>query len=235
MINRIFHKVWFGLEVLKIYKTWPTAFLDYFGLLGKRKINHILRGGVKYEIRSGTNDFGIINEVYIVKEYNPLIKFIRNDSVVIDIGAQVGAFSIFASRIAKNGRVFSFEPFAENFKMLKKNISLNSAFNILHIEKAVGGKEGKRDLVISKENSGGHSFYETRGENVGVDTITLKQVFEMNKISKCNFLKMDCEGAEFEILFNTPKKYLAKIDSIAMEYHSEGGNVLELKEFPPSL
>ena len=53
-----------------------------------------------------------------------------------------------------------------------------------------------------------------------VETVSLANIFNSNKISKCNFLKIDCEGAEYDILFKTPKKILQRIDKISMEYHN---------------
>ncbi len=231
MKNWILHKLWFGIKVFQIYKTWFFAFMDYFGVLGKRKSIHKLRDGTRFGIRTGTNDFGIINEVYIVKEYHKLLKFIKKDSVIIDIGAQIGAFSVFASNIASRGKVLSFEPFEENYEMLRQNVELNMMENVTCFKLGVAGKSGNRKLIISKENTGGHSFYETVGKQVDVKTTTLKEIFENNKIKNCDFLKMDCEGAEYEILFNAPKNILNKINSISMEYHEEAGDVLKLKEF----
>jgi FkbM family methyltransferase len=230
IIEDILHKFRFGVKIIKIYKTWLFGFLDYFKVLGKRRIIHKLRNNIKYLIRTGTSDFGIINEVYIVKEYNKLSNFIRQDSVVIDIGAHIGVFSILAGKKAFRGKVFAYEPFEENFEMLNKNITLNNMKNISAFKLGISNKKGKRKLVISRDNSGGHSFYEKNGEKVEIKTITLKQVFEQNKIKKCDFLKIDCEGAEYEILLNTPFKYLKKIKSISAEYH-DTGDINKLKEY----
>ena len=71
-LNSVAHKLRFGLKVIKIYKTWVLGFADYFKLLGRRKIIHQLRNGLKYQIRTETNDFGIINEVYI--KYKIILK-----------------------------------------------------------------------------------------------------------------------------------------------------------------
>ena len=240
--RNILHKIKFGWRVIRVYKTWIIGFLDYFGLLGKNKIIlHKLRNKTKYIIRTKTNDFGIINEVYIVNEYNKLLPYItkkpKTAPVIIDIGAQMGVFSIFSSIISKKygkeSKVYAFEPFKDNFKMLQKNIELNKLDNIQSFELGVAGKSGKRQLVVSKENTGGHSLYENHGEKIEIKTITLKQVFEDNKIKECDFLKLDCEGAEYEILFSTPQEILKKIKSITAEYHEvdDKMNINRLREF----
>ena len=53
-----------------------------------------------------------------------------------------------------------------------------------------------------------------------VDSISLQKIFDDNNIEHCNFLKLDCEGAEYEIIKNLPIAYLEKIDKIIIEYHS---------------
>ena len=232
-MHKLKHKVNFGFGVIKEYKTWMKAFVDYLGLIRKNKlILHKMKNGVKYFSRAGTEDFGIINEIYVVKEYNKLLKYIKENSTVIDIGGQMGVFSVFAASKDKNVKVYTYEPFEENYKMLKKNISLNNLQNkITPIKLGVSGKKGKREFILCDENTGGHGFYCTDGDKkIEINTITLKDVFEQNKIEKCDYLKMDCEGAEYEIFYNTPKKYLDKIKSISMEYH-KNGDVNELKRF----
>ena len=226
---KIFHKIWFGLNVIKRYKTWFSGFLDYFKIIGDGRMVHRMRGGAKYLMRTGTSDFGIINEVYIVREYHKLLDFIKKNSVVIDIGAQIGVFSVFASKIASEGRVLSFEPFDENYGMLQKNIKLNESRNVSPFKLGVAEKSGERELYISSENTGGHSFYDKEDKKIKIKTTTLQKIFEDNQISKCDFLKLDCEGAEYEILLSAPSKYLQRIKSISMEYHNNG-DIQELKK-----
>ena len=52
-----------------------------------------------------------------------------------------------------------------------------------------------------------------------VKSISLQDIFDNNKISTCKLLKLDCEGAEYEIVESLPSKYLDKIQNIAIEYH----------------
>jgi len=66
-----------------------------------------------------------------------------------------------------------------------------------------------------------------------IQCVTLDDVFKKNKIDKCDLLKMDCEGAEFEIIYNASSECLDKIEEIRMEYHcfEEGQTVQKLIDF----
>jgi FkbM family methyltransferase len=232
MIKKVLHKINISLKIIKTYKNWPTVFLDYFKLLKKGLILYKLRNGLKYFARSKTSDFEIINEIYIIKEYDKLLHFIKENSIVIDVGAQIGVFSVLAGKLKKGVRVYSYEPFKPNCELLEKNIELNNLKeNIFAYELGVGGKKGKRELIICDENTGGHGFFcENGSTKTTINVISLKDIFEKNKIKKCDFLKMDCEGAEYEIILNTSDKYLKKIKAITMEFH-KNGNIENLKNF----
>ncbi|MBU2576886.1 MAG: FkbM family methyltransferase [Nanoarchaeota archaeon] len=229
-LQKAIHNFWFGILIIRHYKTWLLGFLDYFKFLKNKLIIHQLRNGAKYSVRTNSSDFGIINEIYIVKEYHRLLNYINPDSTIIDIGAQIGVFSVFAAKIANKGKVFSFEPFEKNNLLLQKNVKLNDLKNVVISKNAIARKSGSRQLTISKENSGGHSLFQEGDEKVKIETVTLKEVFDKNNIASCDFLKIDCEGAEYEILYNTPREYLDKIKSITLEYH-KNGDPKELKGF----
>ncbi len=116
-----------------------------------------------------------------------------------------------------------------------KNIKLNNLKNVATFNLAVSESNKNRELNISNVSSGMHSFFSKGSDKkVSVGCITLKEIFDKNKIEKCNFLKIDCEGAEYEILYNTPKKYLDKIEKIALEWDNlddKKMNVNFLKKF----
>jgi hypothetical protein len=89
-----------------------------------------------------------------------------------------------------------------------------------------------------KRNLGGLSLrYPSDWEGIPVECISPDQIFESNKITKECILKMDCEGCEFDVLFNMSKKYLKLVKCIGMEYHSLLGpkrlfeNKMELKKY----
>jgi len=219
--------------VIHTIKSWPLYFLDYLKLAGKRRITYELRNGVSYAARTGTLDLGIVNEIWVHQHYVPKGFEIREGDVVVDMGAHIGIFSVFASRLAGKGRVYSFEPTPENFELLEHNIKLNRADNILAFNLAMADKTGQREISICASNSGGHSFYSDTGNKIIVNTISLKEFVDQNGIFKINFMKLDCEGAEYDILLACPNEVLAKVEKISMEYHNldELRNVSVIKEF----
>ena len=81
---------------------------------------------------------------------------------------------------------------------------------------------GKKILPFQKDtiNSAESSLYKKGSETIAVPSTTLNDIFLDNKIEHCDFLKIDCEGAEYEILFSAPKELFSKIEKIVMECHT---------------
>lgn len=123
-------------------------------------------------------------------------KSIKKDWTIVDIGANLGYYSLLAARLTgPTGRVFAFEPDQENFRLLKENIQANQYKNIEALPLAVSNKSGDTFFYTSSENSGDHRIYDT-GEDratTKVKTIALDDFFQDDHI---DFIKMDIQGAE---------------------------------------
>jgi len=212
----------FSSNIFTEYKTWYFHFFDYFPYPRHKLIVQTLRNGTRFMLRLNSFDHIILNEIYIFKTYHPLLHKIKNGATVIDIGAHIGFFSLLAAQSAKNVTVYSYEPFKDNFALLKQNVLLNElSKNVKPFQCAVTKEKGTRYLFLDGHNSGNHSFYaNSMGKRVKVCTTTLENILDDNNIKTCDLLKIDCQGAEFEILYNTPPEYLKRIENIAMEYHS---------------
>ncbi len=211
------HKIKTGIKTLEIIKNWFTFILDSFGFVNRESITYRLRNGIKYIVKAKTIHRYMITETWLHRLYTK--EFDINDTdIVVDIGASIGIFTVFASCYAKSGVIYAFEPESESFKLLRENIKINNIDNINLVNKAISGRTGRRDFYIT--NPGGHSFYGMGGgTKTTVQTISLEDFFKENKLSKIDFLKMDCEGGEYTILFNCPRNVLKNINKIAMEYH----------------
>jgi len=199
----------------------------------KNKI--ISASGLKVKIRSHTCDENFVKNVILNKEYYIPGYEINDNDTIVDIGGNIGTFALLAASCSPNGKVFTFEPSKENFSSLTFNIKLNGFKNIFPVKHAIYGEKRKMKLFLTHDFRGGNTIvpqtlYPTAKEKDEVnfskqtyeivDCITLEDVFRSHNIIRCNFLKLDCEGAEFSILFNTSKKLFKKIDKIAMEHHS---------------
>lgn len=206
---------------MNIAKMLPERLLHKLGFNYKQTIEH---EGLKFRIRNFSSDFTIFYEIFYSKSYTKDFP-IPSNSIVVDIGAHIGFFSLMASRIAK--KVYSFEPNSENFNMLLTNIRLNSIKNITPINKAVSKKTGTDKLNTDVEDS----ECSLGSKGVDVATISLKDFFDTYKIKKIDFLKMDCEKSEYNILMSTPKKYLERIGKISMEVHKTNKFLKDMSEF----
>lgn len=181
--------------------------------------------GFRVVVRRGSAwDENSVSRVIVDRDYARPEHRILADDTIIDIGGNIGCFSLVAARAAVGGRVLVFEPDRDNFELLTRNVSLNGLTNVTAARQAVGAEPGVLRLFKAREGQL-HTTVASRvgeaGEFEEVPTVTLRQIMDRHHVSRC-FLKMNCEGAEYSILYNTPPEYLRRIDRIALEYHQVG-------------
>jgi FkbM family methyltransferase len=184
-----------------------------------------LRAGPRYSLHANTNEIRMVNEIWNMKVYDPLLDRVHDGSTVIDIGGNVGIFTVKAGLAAKNVRVLSYEPFPASFAALKENVRLNGLEkNITAFNKAVADKKGELELFFRAHDPGGvslHQFGDTNElSSIKVPAITLEEIFKENHIEICDYLKMDCEGAEEQIILSTPATLFERIRGITFEWHA---------------
>lgn len=172
------------------------------------------------KIRINTFDKQALYEVWKMKEYQTDHFTIHPDDVIIDIGAHIGSFSVWAAQQAVSGRVYSFEPDPENFTLLEENVKLNGLSNLFIVNSAVADMRGQVRLFTSDYHNMTHSFFEEKARgNSMVDTLSLADILQDYGLEKVHYLKIDAEGAEYQILLNTPARVLRQVDKIFIEYH----------------
>ena len=168
-------------------------------------------------IRPATSDIFVASEVFYWNDY-PLAP----RGVVVDLGANIGAFSLFAARTAE--KVYAFEPDSSNYAQLLKNIDVNTFSNITAAKKAVGGGSGTVTLYRALANKGSSSVVaKVSGDMEQVEMITLQEVMQQCGIDRIDLLKVDIEGSEYSLFEHASTEVLEKIDQIEMEVHSVRG------------
>ncbi len=138
---------------------------------------------------------------YEVPETDLVKKEIRNGMTVVDIGANIGYYTLlFSGLVGKSGRVFAFEPDPANFYLLQKNANENKRFNVVLENKAVSQANGFAKLYIGENRTDDRIF--DPGEKrkiIDIATIALDDYFKSLKLFP-DFIKMDIQGAEIYAL-----------------------------------
>lgn len=188
-----------------------------FHLFENKKAKALYDGDIWMNLH--LDDF-IQQQIYLLGYYDEagilfLKKHISPGSVFVDIGANVGCYTLIASKIVgQKGKVFAFEPSLRVHEQLTANIAMN-AFQNIQVEKiALFNETSKLSLKLSSSANMGmssvHAHDEETGEVEIVDAVKGDDYFLDKKIEKIDLLKMDIEGAELfalEGLQQTLRKY----------------------------
>lgn len=161
--------------------------------------------------------------------------------VVVDVGANIGMISIYLALKYPFITVYAIEPVPQNYDNLMENIKLNGIENIRVHAVAITGDGRDLDMIAHLEsNSGGATGFladmHLEGHQIfKVPSLMLSEFFRKCGINKCKLLKVDCEGAEYEILLNS-SAVLRQIEYLSGEFHvnkhltSKGYSPLQLIE-----
>jgi FkbM family methyltransferase len=157
--------------------------------------------------------------------------------VILDLGANLGIISILLAKKFPFTKIYSFEASPINFQNFIKNIEDNNCSNITPFNLAVWSTTDETlEIPTSPTNSGGSSiYYKQEFFNQypisKVKTISLQDILSQNNIESCKLLKIDVEGAEYEIFSSFPEEKLNFIKNIGIEFHKcKAAKLINLKQ-----
>jgi FkbM family methyltransferase len=209
-------------------RNWPLLIWDLAGLPLGKPYRMRLRDGTSFWIRSPM-DAWIVKEVYFDRDYQRLGVALEAGWTVLDIGAHIGAFTVRAAREAPGVRVHAFEPAPDSYTLLRENVALNRAPDVTTYALALAAVSGRLTLYTVPGRSERNSTLQGGGDveavALAVEGVTLSDAFERCRIQRCDFLKLDCEGAEFDILLQAPPALFHHIRHICLEYHDGAAGV----------
>lgn len=194
--------------------------------------------GLSFYVR-GSMDIWCLKETFLDRFYERYGASLQDGWTVLDIGAGLGDFSILAAHGYPNNQVYAYEPFLESFTLLNRNLAANRVGNVQVFQQAIG-RTGSLVLDLSGDeplqiqSRQGQALESERIErSVEVTSLALNEVFVQNGLQRCDLLKMDCEGAEYDILLNAKPEALQRIQRLVMEYHDDidGHRHAELVDF----
>ncbi len=188
-------------------------------------------GGIDFKfydfIFSGVTEY-MPNEI---DDYNFDSIDFKDGDVVIDIGGNIGTVSIYLAKKYPFLKIYAFEPVKQNYENFLKNIELNNINkDIIKVFNLAITKD-RRDVILTSpfNNSGASNIYNNfRGSgniilnnDISIKSITFDDIFSNNNISKCKLLKIDCEGAEYEILYSANIENLKNCEYMRAEFHGK--------------
>lgn len=209
-------KIWL---VLRTVKNWPVFTTNYLSLFPRGRILPLhMYGGQTIYIRTGTPDPDVVVNVCSGFDY-PLSLFaakLRPEPVVIDVGANIGAFTVFIKRYFPWARVYAFEPEESNFALLRQNLRVNRLLRVMAVKEAVYDRVGTISFDNDTPNTGAYAVSPTG--RLTVSTIDLDTFLDIRNIKgDIDLLKLDCEGSEYRIIESF--RGLNRCRVILLEYH----------------
>ncbi|MBU2542594.1 FkbM family methyltransferase [Patescibacteria group bacterium] len=191
------------------------------------------------------SDLSVIDEFFVDKMYRTADSLIADcRTPILDIGAHIGMFSIYASILNPSVKIIALEPEPDNFKLLKQNLKKNHCKNIItkqvalvsppqchpdcspdevqdEMEGSLSTKNRDTTRLYLSPDTHTHSTIKpvNQSTNIEVPATNLEKLITQNKLKKIGLLKIDIEGAEYDIARNMQHETWNKIQAIVVEYH----------------
>ena len=190
--------------------------------LARRPMKFRLRGGSV--VRCRIVDAGGLLSVNVDRDYDvPGIDW-AGLGAIVDIGAHVGTFTVWAASRSPRARILAVEPNPETFAFLERNIRDNGLQDrVVAVNAAVGPESGVATLELV-EHSLGTRLARAGTGTVAVNVETIPSLLAAAGMRDVDVLKIDCEGMEYEVFAALDSDQLSRLAVIACEYHPEPGH-----------
>lgn len=178
-----------------------------------------LRGGGVVRL-FGRGESKVFWQIFVRRCY----RLWKDCQTIVDAGANIGLFSLWAARQLPQARIFALEPFPETFARLQHNLSVNQLGDrVTALRLALAAKSGEREMLTEAESQQRRLVASDRsgaeGKVVKVLATSLNDLLDRCQLDQIDLLKMDIEGSEWEVLLSTPAGSLRKIRRLQFEYH----------------
>jgi len=183
----------------------------YANALELDKIKH------KLEILN-TQDPAMYREIVEANQYHLSFDKVHNKTV-IDIGANIGAFSLYSALLGAK-QVIAVEPVTASYNTFMNNIQELNLDNIKVYKNIISSESGNTVPISLNPNAGANSAYNVADNFEMIKTLTFYDL--MNEIEDSDIvLKLDCEGGEYDVIIQTPQGVMNRISEIMMEVHTD--------------
>lgn len=197
-----------------------------FAPLAHRHVTVKIRGGDRAECR--INEFFSFVEVFVLREYEvPGVTWAEMRTIV-DVGANVGAATLWFARRAPQATIVAVEPASRVASVLARNVRANGLEERVRVvAAALTDRTGSVELDQRGSSVFGRIAHGNSGGGERVSALSLEDLLDRCGLPEVDLLKLDCEGAEFDILLSCSEETLRRVHVILGEYHSADGTELQ--------
>lgn len=217
-------------NLVKYIRNWPLYFLRKFKN-GYSELQFTIRRRSILFTTPAKSLYLVFKEIFLNDVYvmDRLASQLPEKPVVIDIGSNAGYFSLFLLSQKPGATIYAYDAVSANQKLFAKHLEMNPALksNVQAHHRAVTGTP-QSHITLYMESDHGNSvtasvyndFVQENTYSEEVPCISLKEIFDTNQLKKADLIKVDCEGSEYPIIYETPKEIWQQVDRMAMEIHN---------------
>jgi len=168
-----------------------------------------------------------------------ILKNVNKNSVVVDIGANIGYYTLLLAKVCK--RVYTIEPDKECFEILKKNILENNLKNVVLINKAVSDRKEKLNFIVDKENLGNSRIKSQRDSLIkeqthgsvptGLDVVLCDRLDNILKKERVDLIKIDTQGWEPKVILGARRVIKKYKPILFLEFNGDYKMIKFLKKY----
>lgn len=197
-------------------RNWPLLPL----LAVRVPLTLTLADGLRFRVRT-LLDMWVVKETCLDDGY-VCAGGVAPGGVVMDVGAGLGDFAIWAAHHLRPRLVCAFEPHPESFALLTHNLRLNGAQVVRAHAVALGAATTQGGLRRGSEPAQSRLVEASAADAVPIEVWSLAEAFDRCGVDVCDLLKVDIEGGEFALLLDAPPAMLRRIRHLRVEYHDAG-------------
>jgi FkbM family methyltransferase len=181
-------------------------------------------------------DLFVLREVLVEETYRDVLPVLPKKGLrVVDIGANLGSFTIWLNQAARVEEAFCFEPEPDSFRLLQFNLARNGCGFAQALESAVGGQSRAARITLKEDSPGGTNIYSStpdgeRPQGNAIQVVALSEWLGRTP-GVFDLLKMDCEGSEWEIVRKSSPSDLARFRAVVAEVHEDPEKLEPVERF----